>query len=220
MVIHSMGDPRNNGEVRSAAITRRFSTLTVAARRFHTQFYITFLQSAPSSRFASGGKQERLPTPDGGQEVIVARFVHPQAALAEARANTIRLMPPQVYLLSTIADVLTGHENTAAQRECIRALAEGAFGRMIVQPQPAPQKDEQGRTIFLYEGDEARGGAKGRLHRTLAKFHKSGVREIFPGDACLVLRCCFQVATDVVLQRNFDVFTELENVLLSTSSKL
>lgn len=163
------------------------------------------MQSAPSSGFTSGGKQERFPTPDGGQEVIAARFVHPREALAEARANTIALMPPQVYLLSTIADVLTGHENTIQQQERIRALAEGAFGRMVVQPQAAPQKDEQGRTIFLYEGDEARGGTKGRLHRCLAKFEKAGVRDISPvvrgQGAELLFSGCYQCCAAAQLRR-------------------
>jgi len=171
-------------------------------RRFHTQFYVAFLESAPASGFTSGGKQERLPTPDGGQEVIAARFVHPLTALAESRANNIILMPPQVYLLTTIAGILSGNKNTEAQRERIRVLSEGVFGRMVVQPRALPQRDGLGRTILTYQGDEARGGAKGRLHRCVCKFQKDGV------------------ATDVVLQRNFDVFTDLESVLSSSSSKL
>ncbi|KZT69794.1 hypothetical protein DAEQUDRAFT_726103 [Daedalea quercina L-15889] len=172
------------------------------ARRFHTQFYLAFLEDAPSSGFKSGRKQERLPTPDGEQEVIAARFVHPQTALADARANKIALMPPQVYLLTTIADILAENENAEAQQERLRDLSQGVFGRMVVQPRALPHRDEQGRTIFVYEGDEARGGSKGRLHRSLARFERNGV------------------ATDVVLQRNFDVFTELEGVLSSASSKL
>ncbi|TFY67813.1 hypothetical protein EVJ58_g1372 [Rhodofomes roseus] len=151
------------------------------ARRFHTQFYVTFLEGAPAGGFTSGGKQERLPTPDGGQEVIAARFVHPQTALAEARANNIVLMPPQVYLLSTLADVLTGNKNTEAQRERIRALSQGVFGQMVVQPRALPQRDEQGRTVLTYQGDEARGGAKGRLHRCVSQLrciHGTGERVV------------------------------------------
>ncbi|KAH9928172.1 NUDIX domain-containing protein [Fomitopsis serialis] len=138
-------------------------------RRFHTQF----------TGFISGGKQERLPTPDGGQEVIAARFVHPLAALAEARARNIVLMPPQVYLLTTMRTPLWEQEHGGAAGTRPRVL---------------------GRTVLTYQGDEARGGAKGRLHRCVCKFQKDGV------------------ATDVVLQRNFDVFTELESVLSSSSS--
>ena len=121
--------------------------------------------------------------PDHRHEGAASALV--RTALAEARANTIALMPPQVYLLSTLADVLTGNENTPLQRERIRVLAEGAFGRMVMQPLAAPRKDEQGRTIFLYEGDEARGGAKGCLHRCIAKFQRNGVREALPFRACL-----------------------------------
>ncbi|KAL6301597.1 NUDIX hydrolase domain-like protein [Sparassis latifolia] len=169
-------------------------------RRFRTQFYVAFLQSAPSTGFSAGGKQERLPTPDGGQEVIAARFVHPRTALEESRTQRIVLMPPQVYLLSTLADILQGGENTLAQRERVGALSRGLFGRMVVNPRPLPERDPEGRTILTYEGDETRGGKPGRLHRCHAKFGPGGT------------------ATEVVIQRNFDIFTGIEGHLFEAET--
>jgi hypothetical protein len=110
-----------------------------------------------------------LPTPDGGQEVVEARFVHPRDALAEYRAKKIALMPPQHYILTTLAELLVGRELTSRQRERVERLSAGAFGRMVVFPQ-AGKKDANGRTPLVYEGDEAREGPKGCLHRSLVLF--------------------------------------------------
>jgi len=63
------------------------------------------------------------------------------------------------------------------------------------------ERDVEGRVIALYEGDEARGGPKGRLHRVLITPRKSGV---------------FKVA----LMRNFDIFSEVEAHVPGGSSKL
>lgn len=149
-------------------------------RRFHTQFYVTFLDeyAGTGSRFSSGDKQERLPTPDGGQEVISARFVHPAHALTECAAGHISLFPPQFYLLRTLADVLDGAQNTAEQRARVRTLSAGAFGRMVVNPRPTrdPEAEAAGFRVLTYEGDETRGGSPGRRHRCRVKFGAGGVR--------------------------------------------
>ncbi len=64
-------------------------------------------------------------------------------------------------------------------------LASGAFGRMDVNPVPLtliPGQEAEvkrvgkGWSCLVYEGDEARGGVKGRRHRSLVKFEKPGVR--------------------------------------------
>jgi len=101
--------------------------------------------------------------------VIEARFVRPRDALAEHRAKKIALMPPQHYILTTLAELLVGRELTSQQRERVERLAAGAFGRMVVFPR-AGKKDAKGRTPLVYEGDEARGGPKDRLHRSLVLF--------------------------------------------------
>ena len=78
-------------------------------------------------------------------------------------------MPPQHYILSTLADILVGPEAQTHQRERVERLSAGAFGRMVVRVQIG-KKDASGRTPFVFEGDEARGGPKGRLHRSLVLY--------------------------------------------------
>jgi len=161
-------------------------------RRFHARFYVAFLPAVSVSGFSSGVTQHRLPTPDGGQEVIEARFVHPLDALAEHRAKKIALMPPQHYILTTLADILVGRVPTAQQRERVERLSAGMFGRMVIFPQ-AGKKDAGGRTPLVFEGDEARGGPKGRVHRSLVLFDPET-----------------KLPTEIELLRNFDIFAEIE----------
>lgn len=134
--------------------------------RFHARFYVAFLPAVSESGVSSGVTQHRLPTPDGGQEVIEARFVHSLDALAEHRAKKIALMPPQHYILTTLADILVGRVRTTQQRERVERLSAGTFGRSVICPHVG-KKDANGRTPFVFEGDEARGGPNGRLHRSL-----------------------------------------------------
>lgn len=170
-------------------------------RRFHTQFYVAFLPAIPSSGFSSGVKQERIPKHgtyfihmamahissaiviciqwilDGGQEVIEARFVHPRTALIEFREGRLNLMPPQYYILSTLADILQGSTNTLTEREKVQILSRGSFGKMVMTPQRYKNLKEDGKdcVIITLEGDETRGGSDGRLHRVLVKITSDGV---------------------------------------------
>ncbi|KAF8226796.1 hypothetical protein L208DRAFT_1453858 [Tricholoma matsutake] len=171
-------------------------------RRFHTQFYVTFLPVAPSLGFSSGAKQQQIPRPDGGEEVVAARFIHPEDALAEFQEGKITFMPPQAYILQTLAEILAGRTNTAMQRERVEALSRSMFGQMVINPR-SMGIDGEGYTILTFEGDETRGGSKGRLHRVLAKIGKGGIM------------------SEITLQRNFDIFTEIfEPQAFATSSKL
>ena len=160
-------------------------------KRFHTQFFVAFLPSAASAGFTSGAKQDRLPThgtlltnvsafthcrTDGGQEVVEARFVHPKDALEECKQGKVSFMPPQYYLISTLAEIFDGPKNTKEQREKVGTLSSGLFGRMVINPRPLG-KDELGRSILTYEGDQTRGGSQGRLHRAHLKM-KDGVRSL------------------------------------------
>jgi hypothetical protein len=104
-----------------------------------------------------------------------ARFLHPAAAIQAFRESKIQLMPPQYYILSTLYDILKGNKNTLLQRERLETLSRGAFGRMVINPVALPERDAEGRVILAFEGDEARGGPKGRLHRVLFIPGKSGV---------------------------------------------
>ncbi|TFK54645.1 hypothetical protein OE88DRAFT_1731961 [Heliocybe sulcata] len=171
-------------------------------RRFHAQFFITFLPHASSSGFSHGAKHDTIPTPDGGQEVLSAKFMHPAHALLAYNSGRIALMPPQFYLLTTLAQLLPGDLTTREQRERIYQLSRGAFGSMVIHPRGLPEPDSEGRTILTYEGDETRGGSKGRLHRSLVRFGKGGV------------------PTENVLQRNFDIFSEIESQAFSPNAKL
>lgn len=190
--------------------------------------------------------QHKLPTSDGELEVLSARFVHPSDALAAFHSRQIALMPPQYYLLYTLGHshsptptdpseypyegMLSTRENTPAQREAVRRLADGAFGRMVVNPHPVDQprmlgesgqEDEGKVTNFIYEGDETRGGPKGRLHRSVMYVRKGGVSILFAlAFLVLVLDCKLmihlttkfvpnQVIQDIKLHRNFDIFTEI-----------
>jgi len=166
-------------------------TPVTAPRRFHAQFFVTFLPDSGSlsSVFWPGTRQDRIPTPDGGQEVISARFVRPEEVLTEFRDRKITLMPPQFYILTTLVDILVGQENTHWQREQINTLSRGAFGRMVINPVIML---EGGRATMTYEGDETRGGSKGRLHRVSGVVNKAGI------------------PVELHLMRNFDIFTELE----------
>jgi hypothetical protein len=92
--------------------------------------------------------------------------VHPLEALAEHRSKKIALMPPQHYILTTLAELLVGRQTTRRQRERVEELSAGVFGRMVVCPR-AGERDANGRTPLVFEGDEARGGPRGRLHRSI-----------------------------------------------------
>lgn len=172
-------------------------------RRFQTQFFVTFLPAAPTG-FKSGARQERIPKPDGGQEVISARFVHPNDALCEFREGKITFMPPQFYILTTLSDILQGSRNMEEQQKKVELLSRGAFGRMVMNPRPSKPQDEdlaQGYSILTYEGDETRGGSRGRLHRAKLRIVDGAIKEI-------------------TLQRNFDIFNEIESHTFQEPAKL
>lgn len=100
------------------------------------------------------------------QEITEARFLHPRRALVECLEGKIRCMPPQFYILSTLADLLHGSVNTAEQKAKIETLSKGAFGQMLINPERLG-RDEDGHSIVTFEGDETRGSKKGRLHRMI-----------------------------------------------------
>ncbi|KAJ7681765.1 NUDIX hydrolase domain-like protein [Mycena rosella] len=179
-------------------------TPVFAPRRFHTNFYVTFLGATASlTGFSSGAKEDRIPTPDGGQEVIAARFLHPDAVLEEFHAGQITIMPPQFYIVRTLAAILRGGATTAEQRARVEALARGAFGQLAFNPRRLGPPDAKGRVVLTYEGDHTRGGPAGRLHRALVLAGKGGV------------------TSEITLERNFDIFTEIDvDTLSATPSKL
>ena len=142
-------------------------------RRFHARFYVTFLCGTSLSGFSRGAKQDFIPTPDGGQEVISARFIHPSEALRAHRAKEMMFMPPQYYLISVLAGILSGDRSSEAQRTRVRELSGGAFGRMVILPRQSKLGD--GRLLFAYEGDELVDGPLGARHRSIVKPGPGGV---------------------------------------------
>jgi hypothetical protein len=127
---------------------------------------VTFLEDLPST-----DGLHQLPTSDGGIEIIATRYTKPSQALDACRANTISLMPPQYYLLTTLAELLDKPDGRAR----VEQLSASSFGQMLINPRALTEKDEQGRTILTYEGDETRGGPEGRLHRSHVRFAPGGV---------------------------------------------
>lgn len=115
---------------------------------------------------------------DGGQEVISARFIRPEEAMSEFKARKITFMPPQFYILHTLASILKGAKNTLEERTTIQTLSSGHFGGQVINPRRleggAPGL-EKGEAILTYEGDETRGGSPGRLHRAVISNEKKGV---------------------------------------------
>jgi len=135
--------------------------------------------------------KERLPTPDGGLEVISTTVQHPSAHIDAFRRGEISLMPPQYYLLTTLAEVLpTGAVHSEAAKEGLKELSRGAFGQMQINPMPIRHETEKRRSYLVYEGDEARGGPKGRRHRSEIEVDEN------------------KTIRSIRLHRNFDIFGE------------
>ena len=94
----------------------------------------------------------------------------------------MRFMPPQHYLISTLAEILSGDENGEAQRERVRQLSQREFGRMVVLPRVLRLGD--GRLVMVYEGDELVDGPVGARHRSTIKPGPGGVRFVTPCLGC------------------------------------
>ena len=84
-------------------------------------------------------------------------------------------MPPQFYILTSLAAILSGDVSTPEQRDAVTRLALGWFGRLMINPRALPEKDGQGLVILTYEGDEARGGQVGARHRVHVRSSKGVV---------------------------------------------
>jgi hypothetical protein len=136
-------------------------------------------------------RRHQLPTHDGGIEVLSAAFLPPNAFISKFHNGELSLMPPQYYILKVLAEIFSSsqNENTKEQRDDVLTLAKGTFGRMLINPRALPkanptadkvdeakEQDKKDKSVVLtYEGDETRGGAKGRLHRVVMTAGKGGV---------------------------------------------
>ena len=203
--------PRCETSPLSSRLIYTFKGIWNLVRRFHARFYVAFLHgSSLSGSFSHGSKEDFVPTPDGGQEVISARFVHPAEALRAHRKKEMMFMPPQYYLVDVLAEALVGNRNTEVQRERVKLLSEGAFGRMVVRPRQV--RGGEGKVVLAFEGDEAVGGEVGAKHRSVIVPGPGGVSFLFCGsDEGSFYPPKYaddegQVPTEVDLQRNIDVF--------------
>lgn len=79
-------------------------------KRFTTQMYLYMLPLCASPAEAVGAPKRQViiptPTPDGGIEHTAATFDSVSAWLAKARSGAIILFPPQLYLMTLLADFL------------------------------------------------------------------------------------------------------------------
>ncbi|KAI6028561.1 NUDIX domain-containing protein [Pisolithus orientalis] len=175
-------------------------TPLTSSRRFRTQFFISFFPTC-SEEHSSGTGIGRVPTTDGGEEVQSTCFLHPRVAIAEFKKGNINLAPPQYYILETLRQLLPGDVQTPEEREKLILLSQRPFGRLVIRPR-LYQDPVSSATMFLYEGDELRGGPVGQLHRVLVK--QNGT-----------------VFLEINLQRNFDIFTvDVSEAPGTTATKL
>ena len=83
-------------------------------------------------------------------------------------------MPPQFYILTTLADTLSGSLSTANQRKKVEDLSSGAFGKMTITPRIL-NRAEDGAVLLALDGDETYSGSMGRRHRILGKIIENRV---------------------------------------------
>ena len=132
-------------------------------------------------------------------------------------------MPPQFYLISTLAEIMALPSPSSPvalgeQQKLIKQLAFGAFGSMVINPRGLAQPSISTRnpqatgtssteaamkpmTVLTYEGDETRGGAKGRLHRSYIEY---------PPDGVLGRGGTGNVPYRITLVRDFDIFNDAD----------
>jgi hypothetical protein len=118
----------------------------------------------------------QLPIHDGGLEVISTLFIRPRKALQMASEGKMLLMPPQFYLLTTLAELLQEHETAEHEIERISTLCNSTFGHAIIRPERFTIVGEA-KSFMAYEGDEVRGGPPGRKHRMHMEMVGKGVRD-------------------------------------------
>ena len=105
------------------------------------------------------------------------KWMTPAAALAGQKNKTMRFMPPQFYLISVLARILTTDgTRTPEQEELLRSVCNGSFGKRVFNPETERM---EGRNILSFEGDELRGGISGDRNRALVVFGKSGVSTLW-----------------------------------------
>lgn len=87
---------------------------------------------------------------DGGKEVVAgsARFLTPREAMRQAEQGEIVLFPPQLYMVSKLAEALE-----EGGREKIREVANGEFGGRQIEPKALGQDDKGRMLVNVGAGD-------------------------------------------------------------------
>ncbi|EFQ99745.1 hypothetical protein MGYG_02758 [Nannizzia gypsea CBS 118893] len=167
------------------------------ARRFTTQMYIYFLPPAngTSSDIAKPGlssEEAQVPTSDGGVEITEAQFLPASEWLRRAKTDEVIMFPPQVLLLSFVAQFLEragekipipAAESTKRREELVRFIHSGtpAWSHKFISPRPLGSMPD-GRLIMdlNHPGQELdKTDKRGDPERViLVNFKKEGPREV------------------------------------------
>ena len=99
--------------------------------------------------------KDSSPAHPGSAETASALIVHPSDALAEFQQRKITFMPPQFYIMDTLARILQGRTNTAEQRAGIRRaeqLRRGATGRCSYGQGMGLKRQSVGQAVMGHNG--------------------------------------------------------------------
>ncbi|PBP20782.1 NUDIX domain-containing protein [Diplocarpon rosae] len=181
----------------------RWITPTNLPKRFTTQMYIYFLPLSHPSLPPSVAIP--LPTSDGGLEHTAALFAPCSAWLAQARANSIILFPPQYYLMHLLSPFLSPlipssssfsyththtHTELQSQRDAVLRflLGDGGDGKgiswrnKVMSPMGLLMRKSDGRSVLALDkpGPELKGSGRGGDWErvVLVRFGKEGPRDV------------------------------------------
>ncbi|OJD13009.1 hypothetical protein AJ78_06482 [Emergomyces pasteurianus Ep9510] len=164
-------------------------------RRYTTQMYLYFLPLSPESKSIIGSEESEVqaPTSDGGIEITEAQFLPASEWLRLAKNGDVIMFPPQVFLLSFVAQFLERageHASAVSKEESAKRRAElvefvhsgsPPWTDKFISPVPIGQAPD-GRNILTldYVGPELQGSEKkGEPDRVaLVRFRKEGPREV------------------------------------------
>ncbi|KLJ05708.1 hypothetical protein EMPG_10843 [Blastomyces silverae] len=170
-------------------------TPTTNPRRYTTQMYLYFLPLSSESKSIIGSEESEVQVPksDGGIEITEARFLPASEWLRLAKNGDAIMFPPQVFLLSFVAQFLerpgenateVSKEESARRRaELVDFVHSGSppWTDKYISPIAIGQVPD-GRNILTldYVGPELQGSEKkGESDRVvLVRFRKEGPREV------------------------------------------
>lgn len=166
-------------------------------RRFTTQMYLYFLPASNGGISDIAGDTEvQVPTTDGGIEITEAQFLPATEWLRRARRGDLIMFPPQVLLLSFVAQFLdqpgprgaspqsiSPEESNKRRAELVKFVHSGnpPWTHKFISPRPIGTVADGRQILDLsHPGSELEGtDKKGETDRVvLARFNKEGPREV------------------------------------------